>query len=506
MTGPVTEYDSISSIRLAALLFIPIGLWLTLTLLKSIYHTFCGPLASIPGPRWRGFTSLPHLKAMWTGDEALTVLHLHRQYGPVIRLAPDLVAYRGDSETWKTIYASKSNGVCAFQKDLLFYDKPLNEVSGPISGDDDVSRRMRKTMAPAFSDSAIKQYEPRMQSWCAALIKCLNAHIDEAIPADMVKLFNCTTFDIMSDMLLSQPLHLLQVGDYTPYVRLIFTLLRHVTRLKTLRLYNRALAKPLHLFVMNIPIVRRYAEKHYHFINDRVAERLAQGSKQTDIWSLIEHSQLTKDERDSVANELMIAGTETTATTLSGCLYHLLRNPIWLSALTQDLRSKYSATRPTFAALQDNKLLNAVIKESLRLYPPVPIGFPRFVPPGGIELKGFHLPEGTRVAIYQLATYRDPGLWHQPDTFHPGRWLGDPQFAGDHVAAFEPFSTGPRACSGQNFAYNQMRLLLASVLLEFDLELAPESYDWAANQKTFLVWEKPPLIVNIRRATTFYRV
>lgn len=68
----------------------------------------------------------------------------------------------------------------------------------------------------------------------------------------------------------------------------------------------------------------------------------------------------------------MIAGTETSATVLSGCLYHLLKNPAWMATLTRDIRDKYSPETPggpdriSMAGLQANKLLDAVIKEAMR--------------------------------------------------------------------------------------------------------------------------------------------
>lgn len=153
----------------------------------------------------------------------------------------------------------------------------------------------------------------------------------------------------------------------------------------------------------------------------------------------------------------------------------------------------------------------------IRMYPPVPIGFARFVPPGGTELNGYYIPEGNRVVVYQLATYRDPGLWRNPEDFCPERWLGDEKFKNDHLASLEPFSTGPRACPGkvrlpkalpptrkradaelsQNFAWNEMRLILATVLLKFDFRLRPESDGWT-DQKVFLVWEKHPLWVDVK--------
>lgn len=159
--------------------------------IKHLYKAFLGPLSKVPGPRWRAFSMLPHLRRMWLGDEAASVVRLHREYGPVVRLAPDLVSFIGTSQTWKTIYASKAKGVSAFHKDYIFYDKPFNNVEGPFGSDDTVNGRMRKTMAPAFSDSGLKQYEPRFKSWCDALAKRLNQDAREGKPVDMVKSFNC---------------------------------------------------------------------------------------------------------------------------------------------------------------------------------------------------------------------------------------------------------------------------------------------------------------------------
>jgi cytochrome P450 len=62
---------------------------------------------------------------------------------------------------------------------------------------------------------------------------------------------------------------------------------------------------------------------------------------------------------------------------------------------------------------------------------------------------------------------------------------------------FQPFSFGPRNCIGKNLAYNEMRVILASVLWNFDLELCEQSHDWA-DQKSYVLWEKPGLFCRLR--------
>lgn len=101
------------------------------------------------------------------------------------------------------------------------------------------------------------------------------------------------------------------------------------------------------------------------------------------------------------------------------------------------------------AALQADRLLNAIIKEGMRMYPPVPVGFPRTVPAQGVHVRGYKFPGKTRLAIYQFATYRSEELWREPDSFRPERWMGDEKYKNDRFDAYEPFSVGLRACSAQ---------------------------------------------------------
>lgn len=95
------------------------------------------------------------------------------------------------------------------------------------------------------------------------------------------------------------------------------------------------------------------------------------------------------------SNIFMIAGTETTATLLSGLTYHLLRNPDKMSKLVAEIRQTFATDEDiTIERLQALKYLNACVEEGLRMYPPVPAGLPRVVPQGGLSLDGRFVPEG----------------------------------------------------------------------------------------------------------------
>ena len=106
----------------------------------------------------------------------------------------------------------------------------------------------------------------------------------------------------------------------------------------------------------------------------------------------------------------------------------------------------------------------------------------------------------TGVVMQPYATFHSPSNFHLPDSFIPERFLldHDPAFNSDNQDVFQPFSVGPRNCIGRNLAIVEMRLILARVLFNFDLELdEARTRNWL-NQKSFILWEKPPLWVKLK--------
>jgi cytochrome P450 len=109
-------------------------------------------------------------------------------------------------------------------------------------------------------------------------------------------------------------------------------------------------------------------------------------------------------------------------------------------------------------------VLDQIVKESLRLYPPIHVGN-RFAAQD-VELAGYHIPAGTRVMVSYYLVQRHPDFWDAPDEFRPERWAG-----GFRPAPFSylPFGGGPRNCIGGAFAQLEARLVLARILQRFDL-------------------------------------
>lgn len=150
------------------------------------------------------------------------------------------------------------------------------------------------------------------------------------------------------------------------------------------------------------------------------------------------------------ASVLIVAGSETTATLLSGVVYLLTAHPEVLEKLAQEVRSSFSDDKEiTLLSVGNLHYMLACLNETLRHYPPVGIGLPRQVPKGGAMVAGRFVPEGTIVAVWQWAINHAPEHWTKPMEFHPERFLEDPAFKGDKLDAMQPFSIGPRNCIGR---------------------------------------------------------
>ncbi|KAK3703562.1 hypothetical protein LTR37_014409 [Vermiconidia calcicola] len=296
---------------------------------------------------------------------------------------------------------------------------------------------------------------------------------------------------------------MLEDGEYSPWIKSVFGSIKSAVILLGIRQYSTWLNNLIEYYFKHNKGAREAEYKHFRYAADRVDGRWQRQRmlSRPDSWAQVFDS-FTIDEQHVTAQVLMNAGTETTATALSGLTFYLLQDPVAMEKLKKEVRSEISSLRDvTFEALARLKYTQTCLTEALRLYPPVPEGLRRRTPPGGVTICGKAVPGDVTVGVHHMATYRSSAHFRNPDRFAPERWLGDPEYADDHRDAFEPFQTGPRNCLGQSLAWHEMRLLLVTVIRRFDLSLEPESQRWL-NQKTYILWEKIPLMCRLRLVET----
>jgi cytochrome P450 len=159
------------------------------------------------------------------------------------------------------------------------------------------------------------------------------------------------------------------------------------------------------------------------------------------------------------------AGHETTASALSWTFLLLSQHPVTARNLYEELQGRLKGEPPTFEQLDELPLLEGVIKESLRLFPPFLFGLRKAQAP--VEIAGYRLPAGTLFTYHPTVTHRRPELYPDPDRFRPERW----EKFNPTPYEFMPFAGGPRMCLGAFFAMTEMKLVLATLWQKFRLEV-----------------------------------
>jgi cytochrome P450 len=318
----------------------------------------------------------------------------------VVRYGPEALSYISP-QAWKDICGHRVGGHEEFKKDNQRFYRPAFNGEHDIASEPSAQEhaRVRRIFSNAFSDKALKLQEPLIQEHISKLKQNINQALAQSpgVKLDAVKLYNCTTFDVMGDLTFGEPLGMLDTGEYTPWVEAVFQNIKAASYM-LVALYYPMLQIPLKLLMP--PSLRGKQAKHFLHSAERVDKRMEKGVDigKADIWKLVlqnEKAQLSIAKMHANASTFMLAGTETTATLLSGMTYHLLTNPDKLKKLVDEVRA-LPEENLTLDVLPRLTYLNACFEEGLRCYPPVPVGLPRVVPKGGASICGDLVPEGVR--------------------------------------------------------------------------------------------------------------
>ncbi|TAQ90989.1 hypothetical protein B7494_g721 [Chlorociboria aeruginascens] len=470
---------------------------------RCIYNIYFHPLSSIPGPKLWAASRISLAYHRLRGDLPYRIKELHDTYGREVRVAPQMIDYDCAS-AWEDIYGFvKPNGKSQnFPKNLKDRGAP-SETVDIINANDLDHRRIRRLLNHAFSSQALTAQETLIQDYSLQFINGLRS-ISSQSPSGIVPLstwYNLATFDLIGDLAFGESFHGVKTGILDPWIKNIISALVLIVWTGEISFYP--ILMPFLMWKM--PKKERESFKRHKKLAAAKAERRMEahntGEMRSDFMSyILKHNGtekgMSKQEIKDNARIFIIAGSETTATLLTGLTYHLLLNPDKLHLLTHEIRSSFTTSSSiTLHKLGEMKYLGACIEEGLRMYPPVPATFFRLIPPGG---------DKTSVGVNFWAASYSARNFHDPNNFYPERWLSssdDPSspFYNDDKKARQPFSYGPRNCIGINLAYAEMRILLARLVWEFDLVRAKSMDHWMENNFQYIVWKKPVLEAGLQR-------
>jgi cytochrome P450 len=388
------------------------------------------------------------------------VKQLHEKYGDAVRLAPNEISFISGETAWPEIYGFRTGQykhTGAYLKDRAWFPKPVNGVYSLLASNEADHTRIRRNLAHAFSDKALRDQEQLIQQYVDLLVHRLDEHATANKPVDIMRWYNYTTFDVICDLSFGEPLYCLRDSAEHKWIQLVFA---NVKSLGLLSVRNKypifAYYDNLKNYFQDTSAIVRARLEFFRITNEKVTRRLEKGTDRPDFFSYIvknqenEAKKITRDEMDSNSILFLAAGSETTATTLSGTTYLLLSSPAKYAALVAEIRSKFSsASEITVEEVNKLDYMIACFQEGLRCYPPVPTGFPRIVPSGGDTISGRFVPAGTAVYVSQHATNHSTRNFKDPEKYVPERWLGSEEYEGDRREVVNPFSFGPRNCLGK---------------------------------------------------------
>lgn len=210
-----------------------------------------------------------------------------------------------------------------------------------------------------------------------------------------------------------------------------------------------------------------------------INERRTSGEDRGDLLSMLldaqdedDGSTMTDEQVRDEALTLFLAGHETTANALTWTWYLLSQNPEKAATLHAELNEILNGRTPTIDDIPRLKFTEAVLAESMRLFPPA-------WAIGRLSLEehylgSYHLPQGSLVLLSPFITHRDPRHWADAESFRPERWFEESVKEASQKYIYFPFGGGIRRCIGESFAWAEGILLIATLAQKWELRMVPE--------------------------------
>ncbi len=368
---------------------------------------------------------------------------------------------------------------------------------GLLSAEGEQWRVQRRTVAPVFARRTIMDFAPHMMAAAEALVARWRDQdgATRDVAAEMTRL----TLDVLERTIFSDGLGRAP-EEFRVAMRTYFDTIGRIDPFDVIGL-PPAVPRFAHWRVRG---TLRFFE---NAINDIIATRRRRMAEEPDAVAKDILTLLLKALDPETGNRMaeievrsniltfIAAGHETTANLLTWSLFLLSQSPQWRERLEAEVERELHGPAGTLGErLVETR---AVIDEAARLYPPI-AAISR-VALGSDELAGVKVKRGSLVVIAPYVLHRHRLLWRDPNTFDPARFLGDARDAIDRYA-YIPFGAGARTCIGSVFALQEATLVLANIVKNFRLELAPGAAVWPLLRVTLRPDNGLPMVITQRRA------
>jgi cytochrome P450 len=340
--------------------------------------------------------------------------------------------------------------------------------SGLVTSEGDFWKRQRRIANPAFHRERIAHFAEVMVRCTTDMLDEWDQRVTKGEPFDVSREMMRVTLRVIGLTMLSADVQARSsiVGEALDEVL-------HVTIARVQRMLSWPEWVP-------VPVNRRYDRARDALngvVNELIVTRRRTGEEKDDLLSMLMSARDPQTGegmsdvqlRDEVMT-VFLAGHETTANALAWTLHFLSLYPDAERKVRAEVQEALGDRPPKLEDLPKLVYTEQVIKESMRLLPPV-----WFLTRSVIDddvVGGYRIPKGSWVLISPYLTHRHPDFWPNPEGFDPDRFTPEREDARPKCA-YLPFLLGPRKCIGESFAMMEARLILAAIVQRTKLDLVP---------------------------------
>ncbi|KAH7097798.1 cytochrome P450 [Auriculariales sp. MPI-PUGE-AT-0066] len=450
---------------------------------RAIWNLRFSPLAQqqIPGPAYAAVSDLWYQWQAIRFRRVFEVERLFKEYGPVVRVGPNRVAFL-DTQPIHEMYRA-----FAFNKAEWWKHGNFGGGTNTLITNDSVQHaRFRRWHSPGFRGDRLKKTAQALIGQMENLVERLHSDCADGRAVDVLRLSKVHTLDMLGIALFDFKFEQIRKREEPALIQynndwLVDLAFRSTFPQVVYNLLKKLPVRRLQEIFSADAGICEVSERMYDATPDEPTETEGMNIVALGKWS---RDPVTGDKtpRAEVVSELgifLLAGTDTTSVTLTMILYELaLQSKLYLN-IRDELRQIGDQERVyNIDFLRGLPYLGAVIKDVLRVHGPASAYLERTVSAGGIELGGFTLPAGTEVGATARATGRNEILFPNPELVDPERWVerkGDKWVERDDFAsknsAWFPFGVGVRACVGRSLAEVEILMTIAAVVSNFRITL-----------------------------------
>lgn len=422
--------------------------------LLRLYSYFTSPIRNLPGPLLARFNRLWLVVQIWRGQFHHQNIALHRRYGPIVQVAPGMFSLSGPD---KTVYGIASQFRKSDWYEGLKHPSPDRWTLFP---DQDIRRHAetRRRFQHLYSMTTLLSYESYCDTCTEILVQKLGGFAKGGEVIDMAHWFQCYAFDVIGEITYSKRFGFLDAGvDVNDTMG----------ALQRALLYSSVIGFYPQLHAWAYRLLERYFPKSgaagrayiMNYVQQRLEARRAerQQAQKRHVPDGQPEDFLDKmfkahDENPQKVTEYhvymmglsnILAGSDTTAVSLSSILYYLLRYPRTLDKLRQEIKDMEAqgmlVGTVSFKESQQMPYLQAAIKEALRMHAATGLPLWRVVPDEGAEVMGQYFPAGSIVGINSWVAHYDEHIFEEPEVFRPERWIDAEERNDEHAKVMEAF-------------------------------------------------------------------